>query len=594
MPRISQAIAIAGILILLTGVLKMQSPPESVDPSDMPLVAGQGQGNGNGPKKDPCECDDGGGGSANIDAILRVLTRSSGVSPETIYFSAQDSTDTACQDLSGGTDPVACATGQWFAYHFNFDDPESGEFSTTMRSRNQQVGSSPRAIHTFVCTPSSSRYVDGACEYNVGVRVQNPSGDYEDAFTTVRVLAQEAYYTPDSTICVSPAGDYNGCPAGAVQASDLPATGEYAGKRVLLHAGESFGRICTDYGEGNITIDRYGEGARPVVEDVRIGVAGRCEDRSPTSAQAQGYPELVQDNQGNIVQGWSYNVTVTGIRAGNISGGMAATLVTVHNVDMDWSETGQYWGTFSFTSQANYCGKNPDILDCSLLHWPYGIFLSDSVLKSHPDNLPNVNIGCMDSCQMVNGGLIGNDVTTAMEHNARFMGVWGLVVSNVWHRGNHIGGRGGKHRLALRGSGGFENLNTTKNPEDLSGTDYLRTGDISNHWAPRFNFVVDSFFNDTVLMPEHDSAAFVELSSGYLYSGMFNSRFFPDTVDNLAAQVRVGGVDVVLRGNQYHDSNPACRQDNGELHDENQIFTDAEGCTPVSSGTAPMPDVPGR
>ncbi|WP_237055386.1 DUF5011 domain-containing protein [Microbulbifer sediminum] len=572
----------------------MQSAPggdSATDPSGLSLVAGQG--NGKGPKNEPCTCDDG-SGSDNIDASLRVLTRTNGVSPETIYFSAQDSTDSTCVDLSGGADPVACATGQWLAFHFNFDDPESGEFDTTMRSRNQQVGSSPRALHTFVCTPSSSRYVAGVCEYNVGVRVQNPHGDFEDAFVTVRVQSQEAFYSAGDTVCVSPAGDYTGCPAGATQRNQVPATGEYAGKRVLLHAGEEFGRICTDYSEADVTIDRYGPGERPLVEEVRIGVAGRCGDRSPTSAQAEGYPQLLRDAEGNVVQGWSYNVTVTGIRAGNISGGMAATLVTVHDVDMDWSETGRYWGSFSFTAQTNYCGKNPDILDCSLLHWPYGIFLSDSVLKSHPDNLPNVNIGCMDSCQMVNGGMIGNDVTTALEHNARFMGVWGLVVSNVWHRGNHIGGRGGKHRLALRGSGGLKNLNTTKNPEDFSGTDHLRTGDVSNHWAPRFNFVVDSLFNDTMLMPEHDSAAFVELSSGYLYSGLFNSRFFADMVDTAAAQVRVGGVDIVMRGNHYQDVNPECRQDDGELHDETQIFTDSEGCTPVSSGDAPAPDVPGR
>ena len=71
-----------------------------------------------------------------ISADLRSLTRVDGVSPETIYFSADQSFDNNDHSLQHRYGRLA--------YHFNFDDPDSGNFSTTGNSKNSQVGGSPR------------------------------------------------------------------------------------------------------------------------------------------------------------------------------------------------------------------------------------------------------------------------------------------------------------------------------------------------------------------------------------------------------------------------------------------------------------------
>nr|WP_255701111.1 DUF5011 domain-containing protein [Microbulbifer sp. YPW16] len=541
---------------------------------------------------------DGGLQSDDVTARLRSLTRTVGISPETVYFSAQDSTDTACTDLSGGSDADACASGQWFRYHFSFDDPDSGNFATTGNSRNSQVGPSPRALHTFACTPESSKYQDGVCEYRVGVRVQTPDGVYSDDFVTIQIHAQENFYATSDVICVSPSNDFAGCPQGAERKTSVPLAGEYSGKRVLLHAGERFGDICIGYQERDVTIDRYGEGSRPVVPVVQVGVVNRCLD-VPRTTQAREYPMLTRNDQGHITQGWAYGNTVTGLKVGSAITGTSATLVTMHDLDLDWSGSGEFPGLFAFGDSTNYCINNPDELDCDLVPLSYGIFFTDSIQRAHPDNLPNVNIGCMNNCLMINGGIAGVDNRTAIEHNARFQGAWGLVVSNVWFRGNHIGGVGGKHRLTLRQSAAGNEVDINKNPEDFSDpANYIRPKSFSNHFTPHFNFVFDSIFNDTEMDPEHDSASFTEFSGGHFYSGYFNNEYLLDQVDQNQAQLRLGGVNIVAIGNEFNPVNAECRlnstpPDGSPLQDDDSIFTDITDCgTPIQQDY-PIPLAPG-
>ncbi|WP_255775760.1 DUF5011 domain-containing protein [Microbulbifer sediminum] len=540
----------------------------------------------------------GGVQSDDITARLRSLTRTEAVSPETIYFSAQESTDAACSDLSGGSDSEACATGQWFRYHFDFDDPDSGNFSTTGISRNSQVGPSPRALHTFTCKPESSNYQDGACEYRVGVRVQSPDQAYGEDFITIRVLAQESAYAAEDVICVSPTSNFSGCPQGASRHVSVPQPGEFSGKRVLLHAGERFGDICIGYQERDVTVASYGDGKRPVVPLVQVGVVDRCLD-VPRTEDARSYPMLAKDAQGHITQGWAYGITVTGLKVGRAITGTSATLVTMHDLDMDWSETGEFPGFFAFGDSTNYCMNNPNELDCDQVPLSYGIFFTDSVQRARSDNLPNVNIGCMNNCLMVNGGIAGVDTKTAIEHNARFMGAWGLVVSNVWFRGNHIGQRGGKHRLTLRQSDAFDRVDISKDPEDFSlRANYTRPRTLSGHFTPHFNFVFDSIFNDTEMDPQHDSASFTELESGHLYSGFFNNEYLLDQVDQNQAQMRLGGVNIMATDNVFNSVNMECildsdHPDGSALQDNDRIFTDVAGCGATIGRDYAIPLKPG-
>ncbi|WP_226668468.1 DUF5011 domain-containing protein [Microbulbifer aggregans] len=534
--------------------------------------------------------------SDDIAASLRVLTRVEGVSPETVYFSAQDSTDVSCEDFQGGNDATACATGQWLSYHFDFDDPDSGEFATTGNSRNSQVGPAPRAIHTFTCTPESSRYENGSCTYRVGVRVQNPDGIYNDEFITVTIRSQENYYTAANTLCVSPAGNYDGCPAGAQQAARMPDAGGFSGKRVLLHAGETHGDICIGYTEKNVTIDRYGAGARPLVPLAVIGVDTGCNDKAPNTSSANAYDMLSRDSNGYINKGWAYNITLTGLRIGRATAGMSGTLQTYHDLDLNWANDATYEGSFFFGNATTFCTNNPDELDCDLVPLPYGLFLTDSVVKSNANNLPKVNIGCFNECNLINSGMAGVEAKTADEHNARFMGIWGMVVSNSWLRGNHIGGSGPKSRLTLRPASDSIQLNN-KVAEDFDSGGHIRPTDSTMHWAPHFVFVIDNIFNDTIQDPGHTSAAMVA-NHAHFYSGIFNNSFLQDKVDTGAFQLKMGGVNVVERGTQFNSENPACGYNPIEvtdgLMDMDRVYAATKNCVAAVPNELSIPLPPAR
>ncbi|MFV8784049.1 DUF5011 domain-containing protein [Microbulbifer sp. SA54] len=534
--------------------------------------------------------------SDDIAASLRVLTRVEGVSPETVYFSAQDSTDVNCKDFQGGNDATACATGQWLSYHFDFDDPDSGEFATTGNSRNSQVGPAPRAIHTFTCTPESSRYENGRCTYRVGVRVQNPDGIFNDEFVTVTIRSQEDYYTPANTLCVSPSGNYDGCPAGAQQRARMPDVGGFSGKRVLLHAGETHGDICIGYAEKNVTVDRYGAGSRPIVPLIVTGVDTGCNDIAPVTSTANSLEMLGRDSNGYISQGWTYNITVTGLRVGRATVGMSGTLQTYHDLDLDWSKDSTHNGSFYFGSATSFCNNNPDELDCSVVPLPYGIFLTDSVVKSNANNLPKVNIGCFNECNFINSGIAGVETKTADEHNIRFMGTWGLVVSNSWLRGNHIGGNGPKSRLTLRPAN-FSIILNDRNAEDFESGGHIRPRDATTHWAPHYVFVFDNIFNDTSQDPGHASAAMVA-NNAHFYSGIFNNSFLLDDVDTGAFQLKMGGVDVVERGSQFNPKNPTCGYNPGEvndgLNDESRIYAASASCVTAVPNELSIPLSPAR
>ena len=187
--------------------------------------------------------------SGPVTATLRSLTRLHGVSPETIYFSADQSNDIADTSLQHRYGRLA--------YYFDFDDPDSGVYATTGASKNHQVGGSPRAIHTFVCTPESSRYQDGICTYQVGVRVQNQIGEFDDDFLTVTIAAAEHHYGAPDTICVSTSGNFAGCDG--IQMNQTPNVGAFSGRRVRFRRGESFTSACIGYQVSNLFLVSFGD-----------------------------------------------------------------------------------------------------------------------------------------------------------------------------------------------------------------------------------------------------------------------------------------------------------------------------------------------
>ena len=357
------------------------------------------------------------GGS--VVATLEVLTRIQGVSPETVYFSAQESNDSTCVDYSGGDDMEACRTGQYLGFHFDFDDPDSGVFSTTGNSKNRQVSGSPRAAHTFVCEgEGNSRWnaQTQQCEYAVKVRTENPQGDWADACVSITITPQHVAYGPDDTYCISSDSDFSACPSGVPvsnQLNDSPQQNlaiNRSNSRILYQRGSSgvYTPMCLRYDEHNVTIDAYGVGADPIISSLNMGTAQGCNDHIPTSVQLNSYPVLSKDPQGHVNAGWHYGNTATNLRVGEINVGMSATLLTLHQLDLDWSQGGGFNGYVSLNSAGWNCYNNKE-LDCILVPYPFGLFISE--VYSHGNAvdglLPGVNFGCFNDCGLVNSAFLG-------------------------------------------------------------------------------------------------------------------------------------------------------------------------------------------
>lgn len=554
-----------------------------------------------------------------VTAALDVLTRVNGVSPETVYFSAQNSVDPACEDWSGGNDQEACRTGQFLGFHFNFDDPnsEAETFATTGFSKNQQVSGAPRAIHTFVCDgESNTRWnpLNERCEYNVGVRVQNPSGGFDDAFIQVNIVPQHIAYSGNDTYCISSDINFADCPANVPtlnRLDDIPDTEvfNFSNKRILIERGSSgaYSPICIAYEENSVRVDTYGNGSDPIIEFVQIGVHTGCGDKIPNNVDALNYPVLEKNASGYITQGWAYDIGVTNLRIGYIDNGMAATLVTMHNLDLDWSETGQFASGISIMSSGQNCDENNN-LDCDLVPYPYGIFVSEVRSLSHVDNRAGLNFDCLANCGMVNSGIIGSEGKTAFEHNLRVMGAWGLIVSNSWFRGGHYldpainRGRpsGPKSKITLRQissdevgeTGGQGTLSSQfVNPEDFDmgnhdgdGPGWMRETLDTRHFTPHYNFVIDNLIHDPVQTNSIETAM-VQLQSGHRYSGVFGTEFLTYVNgDTNNVQIQIGGNNVVAVGTTYNGYNEMCRVARGPRHenqsdtywlDPNTIFSEA-------------------
>ena len=304
--------------------------------------------------------------TANIKA-----SRSSCVSPCTVIFSAEDTL------ADGLTEAEVFAN---LGYRFDFNDTGSGVFATTGLTKTTQTGG-PLATHTFKCET-------GQCTFNVGLRVQNTAGQYDDANVTVTVDSAAYRFSAANTICVSPGGNYGGdlpCPAGATQVTAVPDAGGFSGKRILLRRGESFSKICIAYSESDVLIEPFGNNGdpRPVLPAgsyIEIGVNGRCGSRNVSTSQAI-----------SLGSEWVKNVTVTGLRAGTVKLGMSYVDIDIHDLDMDY-ESETEGGIVSLSGNTGRC-YNSSALDCAAVPYPKGAYLSDTVIIGSSANPPGFNIG---------------------------------------------------------------------------------------------------------------------------------------------------------------------------------------------------------
>ena len=572
-------------------------------------------------------CDSMQSSGGSVDASLDILSRPVGISPETVYFSAQQSSDPNCLDFSGGNDIEACRTGQYFGYYFDFDDPDSGVFTVTGNSKNRQVSGAPRTAHTFVCEGANNSRWNSAsqqCEYAVKVRVQNPTGDWDDACVNVATKPQAVEYSAAETYCISSGSDFSDCPPGvpvANRLTDSPPQNlqtDLSHSRVLYQRGSAgmYSRMCIGYDERDIRVDSYGVGDDPLIEEVVIGTAQGCNDRIPSNAQVSGYDVLSKNQSGHVISGWAFGNGVANLRLRDLTVGMSATLLTLHNLDLDWSEGGQFSapsnGYILMATAGMNCYNNNN-LDCDLVPYPYGIFVSEVRSVGDVDNqgvvgnIPDLNIACFNDCGLINSAIIGSYAKASFEHNLRIMGAWGLVINNSHFAGDHAGVNGPKSKITLRQVRTDAVASQLVNPEDFisgnhagDGAGWQRNSDTARHFYPHYNFLIENILGDTINTVTED-AGWLELRAGHQYSSVFATQFllFPGADFN-ATQLALGGRNISSHGTTFNGQNTTCRFNTrgwpqpSYQFDESTIFSDApDGRCNGAVRSLPTPSQPG-
>jgi len=311
-----------------------------------------------------------------VSAVLLALSRSDGVSPETIYFSAEASTCDDCDDVFGLGNQLAIAWST-LSYHFNFDDTDSGVFAQTAHLRNEQVSGAPRAFHTFECSGINDPNWDNArqvCAFDVGVRVQASDGEYDDAFVEVAIqplYGPGGYYNELDIWCVSSTADFAACPHNdpSRHLLDSPSSGEYSGRLFLFQNGSpgNYAAICVGADERNTTVATYDSGSRPIITEIRHSTRpGTClttyTDATIAAVAANQAPQ--RDSGGNLIDGYAFNASYTGLAVGSIINGPTYHLANFHNLGMDWEASGTFNGEIVVHSTAWNC-INSVSLSCS-------------------------------------------------------------------------------------------------------------------------------------------------------------------------------------------------------------------------------------
>ncbi|NMH87245.1 PKD domain-containing protein [Flavivirga algicola] len=201
---------------------------------------------GNTPGEDPPPTE-----NTNISTTLKA-SRLSGPAPLAVQFDAIGTTHEN-DDLD---------TYRELGYHFTFDDPTSGTWKHSGKSKNSQIGG-PIAAHVFE-TPGT---------YTVRVRAQDSAGNFDDESVIIVVTDPDTVFSGEKTVVISKTGNTSGAPSGAQLLTNQTSWPQWeSGKRYLLMAGQdfsSFGDIRI-YKNENIQVGKIGSGADPIVKQVNV------------------------------------------------------------------------------------------------------------------------------------------------------------------------------------------------------------------------------------------------------------------------------------------------------------------------------------
>lgn len=371
-------------------------------------------------------------GEENTDQIYvsQAASRTSGVAPLVVHFTAEFSSSSATQRIFHDSD-----------FTWDFDDPTSGTWGTNGKPKNRAKG--PIAAHVFE-TPGT---------YSVKITVDGTTYTLED----IVVSDPDTVFAGKNTTCVSDTAHDPaiGCPDAAartIQTDDLRTITQYAGpgQRILLQRGSAWNSPGLDTplselpGSQTDFPDNYGP--------VTIGAYGACVDPDSLGICANA-PQLnmtglfldLDDKHDWRLQDLSF----TGDSAVNgvVSGAANGQQILIQRVKSDGFDVGIGWGHFN-----RY--DDTDVMD-------HIAVVSCDVSNSATNQM---YVGAERLALL--GNIARNSINS---HVVRVWQVFNGVISNNIFSGSSINSDSGRNALKLHGPG-VDNFGNEEYCDPVSGT----------------------------------------------------------------------------------------------------------------------------
>jgi hypothetical protein len=373
-------------------------------------------------------------------------------------------------------------------YSFNFGDERGQSWAISGLSKNTQTGG-PIAAHVYDLPGTYTVTVGGS---TLTVTVQNP----------------DTVFAGTNTICVSTSATYTGCPTGAATQTTLPSA--YAGKRVLLRRGESFGTIAPRNIDAGFQVGAYGTGAKPIVGGVRAQV-------------------------GTSTAPWVNDWTVMDLNIGSGAVYVEPTTSRFLLYRNDITTPGSTTGMVDMGSTAVYYYDNGVAAVRSALHWPKEVFIVENYIRGVVQDNARPNIVIMGMYRK--SVIMGNDADRADEHTMRLFLAADMFIGHNFFGGTHFsgGGVGIRHATKIHSSGLdpiTELLSGTRSPASarvVFANNVVGTASFPGSWM-----VTLQPMNDTSVQGVEDFIA-------------ENNRFYRGP--NSSADLTMGGRRMTARGN---------------------------------------------
>lgn len=378
--------------------------------------------------------------------------------------------------------------------------------------------------------------------------------------------------------------------------TQTPPVNAVDGVRVLFRRGETFEALCVDYGASYVLAEAFGDvGDEPpfLTGETGIGVDSTCGDFVPSGADV-GDP----DGSSGYPARWAEQITVHDLRPQWVALGMSYTHVELNSLHMDF-EHEAIGGAISVAQNASAC-RNTASLDCSVVPYPVGVCISDTILArstagfaTNPTLYGAATIAAYN-CPMINWrAVVGSSVPNTAGHSFRSEGTWRSV-----HAHNDIAGHhhrdppteGIRQKITVRSCGSSE--------IDPGSAIYRHTAAENEPGAPMTRFAV---FADNILGSADDFGGGAKVTMAPTNSGaaevvsygIAERNRFLEPVDAIyhTNDVLLGGFHLACRANIYTTAGAGgdCA-DHGQNSIPDPWYLEAD----VTAATPPQPDPPDR